>query len=55
MREFRDAITGKDKDDNRDHEADKKPAPALERASDEPEVVTADAPREDRPTSRAES
>jgi len=55
MREFKDSITGKDKDDPSDDDDAKKAAPALERASDEPEVVTAEAQREERPASRAKS
>jgi len=59
MREFKDSITGKDKDGRRDDDDDdddaKKAAPALERASGEPEVVAAEAQREEQPASRAES
>jgi sec-independent protein translocase protein TatA len=55
MREFKDSITGKDKDDRHDDDDAKKPAPALERAPQEAEVVTAEAQREERPASRAES
>jgi len=56
MREFKDSITGKDKDDRRDDdEPAKRSTPALEHSTDEPEVVTPDGQREERPASRAES
>jgi len=60
MREFKDSITGKDKDDDEDHDAFGKSAdPSKQAAIDpseaEPEVVTGEARREDQPASRADS
>ena len=60
MREFKDSITGKDKDEDDDRDAVETPAqrptPAeLDRTEDEPEVVTGEARREDQPASRADS
>jgi sec-independent protein translocase protein TatA len=64
MREFKESITGKDRDDDDDDEdrdAFGEPAsrPArgeLDRsAADEPEVVSGEARREDQPASRADS
>jgi sec-independent protein translocase protein TatA len=59
MREFKDSITGKDRDDDDDDdERDAFGEPArgqLERSPSEPEVVTGDARREDRPASRADN
>ena len=61
MREFKDSITGKDKDDDEDeHDAVGTPAQRPSRAEidptvAEPEVVTGEARREDQPASRADS
>ena len=60
MREFKDSITGKDKDDDKERDAFGEPAepsrPAtLESSPAEPEVVTGEARREDQPASRADS
>jgi sec-independent protein translocase protein TatA len=58
MREFKDSITGKDKDDD-DDELDppaQRPTPAeLDPTAAEPEVVTGETRREDQPASRADS
>src|SRR3954451_18797167 len=57
-REFKDSITGKDKDDDPD-EAEtpaQRPTPAeLDPTAAEPEVVTGEARREDQPASRTDS
>ena len=61
MREFKDSITGKDKDDDEDDsDAFGTPAQRPSRAeidptAAEPEVVTGEARREDQPASRADS
>ena len=64
MREFKDSITGKDRDDDDEDDEDRdafgEPArhPArreLDRSAAEPEVVTGEARREDQPASRADS
>jgi|SRR5215218_51038 len=59
MREFKDSITGKDRDDDDDDdERDAFGEPArgqLERSPSEPEVVTGDARREDQRASRADN
>jgi sec-independent protein translocase protein TatA len=63
MREFKDSITGKDRDDDdedEDRDAFGEPArrPArgeLDRSAAEPEVVTGEARREDQPASRADT
>jgi sec-independent protein translocase protein TatA len=54
MREFKDSITGKDKDEDRDESPTVRqqhldPSPA------EPEVVTGEARRQDQPASRADA
>jgi sec-independent protein translocase protein TatA len=61
MREFKDSITGKDKDDEED-ERDAFGEPArgsrrseLEPSPAEPEVVSGEARREDQPASRADT
>jgi sec-independent protein translocase protein TatA len=58
MREFKDSITGKDKDDD-DEEIEtpaQRPARAeLDPTAAEPEVVSGEARREDQPASRADS
>ena len=54
MREFKDSITGKDRDAF--GEPARRPARGeLERSPSEPGVVTGDARREDRPASRADN
>ena len=61
MREFKDSITGKDKDDDdedRDtfgESADRPKQAAIDPSAAEPEVVTGEARREDQPASRADS
>jgi sec-independent protein translocase protein TatA len=59
MREFKDSITGKDKDDDDADELDtpaQRPTRAeLDPTAAEPEVVTGEARREDQPASRADS
>jgi sec-independent protein translocase protein TatA len=55
MREFKDSITGKDKDD--DDESDAKPTvrqQAVDPAPAEPEVVSGEARPQDQPASRAD-
>ena len=60
MREFKDSITGKDKDDDEERDAFGEPAerPAasqLDPSPAEPEVVTGEARREDQPASRTDT
>src|SRR5215210_10064 len=63
MREFKDSITGKDRDDDDDDEdrdafgeSARRPGRGeLDRSPSEPEVVTGEARREDQPASRADS
>lgn len=60
MREFKDSITGKDKDDDEDRDAFGEPADRptrgqLDASEAEPEIVTGEARREDQPASRADS
>ena len=60
MREFKDSITGKDKDGDEDRDAFGTPAQRptaaeLDPSATEPEVVTGEARREDQPASRADS
>jgi sec-independent protein translocase protein TatA len=60
MREFKDSITGKDKDGEEERDAFGEPAEPSKRATlesspPEPEVVTGEARREDQPASRADS
>ena len=60
MREFKDSITGKDKDDDEERDAFGEPSePAkrseLDPSAAEPEVVTGEARREDQPASRADT
>ncbi len=55
MREFKDSLTGKDKDDERDD--DEEPVvrqQSLDRSAAEPEVVTGEARPQDQATSRAD-
>ena len=58
MREFKDSITGKDKDDDEDRDAfggsADRPKAAIDPSAAEPEVVTGEARREDQPASRAD-
>ena len=59
MREFKDSITGKDKDDDEDRDAvgeaaERPKQAALDPSAAEPEVVTGEARREDQPASRAD-
>jgi sec-independent protein translocase protein TatA len=60
MREFKDSITGKDKDDDEERDAfgERTDAPAktqLDPSPAEPEVVTGETRREDQPASRADT
>jgi sec-independent protein translocase protein TatA len=65
MREFKESITGKDRDDDDGDDADARDAlgepargPArgeLDRSAAEPEVVNGEARREDQPASRADT
>ena len=60
MREFKDSITGKDKDDDEDRDAvdgaaERPKQAALDPSAAEPEVVTGEARKEDQPASRADS
>ena len=60
MREFKDSITGKDKDGDEERDAFGEPAKRPRQAelhptAAEPEVVTGEARREDQPASRADS
>jgi len=58
MREFKDSITGKDKDDGEDEletPAQRPSRAELDPTASEPEVVTGEARREDQPASRADS
>jgi sec-independent protein translocase protein TatA len=60
MREFKDSITGKDKDDDEERDAFGESSDAREKSSldpspAEPEVVTGEARREDQPASRADT
>jgi sec-independent protein translocase protein TatA len=54
MREFKDSITGKDKDDERDDEASVVREQRLDRSAAEPEVVTGEARPQDQASSRAD-
>jgi sec-independent protein translocase protein TatA len=57
MREFKESITGKDKDDDDDDDGHEKPAvrqQELDRTAAEPEVVTGEARAQDQPASRAD-
>jgi sec-independent protein translocase protein TatA len=60
MREFKDSITGKDKDDDDERDSFGTPAQRPSRAeidptAAEPEVVTGEARREDQPASRSDT
>jgi sec-independent protein translocase protein TatA len=60
MREFKDSITGKDKDDDEERDAfgqrtDRPAQTQLDPSPAEPEVVTGETRREDQPASRADT
>ena len=60
MREFKDSITGKDKDDDQERDAfgettERSERSELDPTPAEPEVVTGEARREDQPASRADT
>ncbi len=60
MREFKESITGKDRDDDEDKDAvgeapDPRTRATLDPAAGEGEVVTGEARREDQPASRSDS
>jgi sec-independent protein translocase protein TatA len=60
MREFKDSITGKDKDDDEERDAfgeraGRAPQTHLDPSPAEPEVITGEARREDQPASRADT
>jgi sec-independent protein translocase protein TatA len=54
MREFKDSLTGKDKDDERDDEDSVVRQQRLDRSAAEPEVVTGEARPQDQTASRAD-
>jgi sec-independent protein translocase protein TatA len=54
MREFKDSLTGKDKDDERDDEDSVVRQQRLDRSAAEPEVVTGEARPQDQAASRAD-
>jgi sec-independent protein translocase protein TatA len=57
MREFKDSITGKDKDEEKDEDTREEPVvrqQELDRKAVEPEVVTGEARPQDQPASRAD-
>jgi sec-independent protein translocase protein TatA len=54
MREFRDSITGKDKDDDEPEAEPVVRQQGLDRAAAEPEVVAGEARPQDQPASRAD-
>jgi sec-independent protein translocase protein TatA len=54
MREFKDSITGKDKDDDDEHDEPAVRQQELDRTAAEPEVVTGEARAQDQPASRAD-
>jgi sec-independent protein translocase protein TatA len=54
MREFKDSLTGKDKDDDKDDDDRVVQQQALEPAPAEPEVVSGDPRPQDQPASRAD-
>jgi sec-independent protein translocase protein TatA len=63
MREFKESITGKSRDDDEDEDdrdafgepARRQDRAALDRSAAEPEVVTGEARREDQPASRTDT
>ena len=54
MREFKDSLTGKDKDDDEPDDEPIARQQGLDRAPAEPEVVAGEARPQDQPTSRAD-
>ena len=54
MREFKDSITGKDKDDDDLREEPSVRQQSIDRTAAEPEVVTGEARPQDQPASRAD-
>jgi sec-independent protein translocase protein TatA len=55
MREFKDSITGKDKDDETEREGATVRQQELDRTAAEPEVVSGEARPQDQPASRADA
>jgi sec-independent protein translocase protein TatA len=55
MREFKDSITGKDKDDDDKHEEATVRQQELDRTAAEPEVVSGEARPQDQPASRVDA
>jgi sec-independent protein translocase protein TatA len=55
MREFKDSITGKDKDDDDSREEPSVRQQSIDRTAAEPEVVTGEARPQDQPASRADA
>jgi sec-independent protein translocase protein TatA len=55
MREFKDSLTGKDKDDDDDREEPEVRQQELDRSAAEPEVVAGEARPQDQPASRADA
>lgn len=55
MREFKDSLTGKDKDDDEEREEPVVREQQLDRSAAEPEVVTGQARPQDQPASRADA
>jgi sec-independent protein translocase protein TatA len=55
MREFKDSLTGKDKDGDEDREEPAVRQQHLDRAAAEPEVVTGETRAQDQPASRADA
>ena len=55
MREFKDSITGKDKDGDEDREEPAVRQQQLDRTAGEPEVVTGESRPQDQPASRADA
>jgi sec-independent protein translocase protein TatA len=55
MREFKDSITGKDKDDDDDDEKPTVRHQEIDRKAAEPEVVSGEARPQDQPASRADA
>jgi sec-independent protein translocase protein TatA len=55
MREFKDSLTGKDKDDDEDREEPAVQQQQIDRSAAEPEVVTGETRPQDQPASRADA
>jgi sec-independent protein translocase protein TatA len=55
MREFKDSLTGKDKDDDEDREEPAVRQQRLDRTAAEPEVVTGETRPQDQPASRVDA